>query len=170
MLGTRKELQSNTLDEGWRAALMRKLVVITQPIYRNFSRGNIEKWGMTKAELETYPANSLARRLADFLNHYQFQLMAQLESHDVFHVLLGYSPSVLDEARMQYCLVGSGRYSAYSLGTCLMAVCVYPEHFMDFYENFRRGKKLENFSYWDFKQLLPVDINALKQSIMIFEC
>lgn len=152
-------------NEGWRAAIMRQFVVVTQPIYRKLSRRKNSKWQVSKNQLESYPKNSLARRLADFLNHHKFQLMAQLESHDVFHVLLNYNPTVLDEARMQYCLVGSGRYSAYSLGTCLMAICVYPEYFFDFRKHFKRGRLLEHFSYWKFETLLHVDIDELKQSI-----
>ncbi len=91
--------------------------------------------------------------------------MAQFESHDVFHVLLAYQPTVLDEARMQYCLAGSGRRSLYSIGTCILAVLVYPEYWKDFKSHFVRGTTLKHFSYWNFETMLTIDIQRLRREI-----
>lgn len=151
--------------EGWRAIAMRWLVHYTQPFYRQLSRRKTPVWHLSTDDLTRYPEHSLGKALARFMQKHNFTLMPQLESHDVFHVLLGYSASVLDEARMQYCLVGSGRRSLYALGTCLIAAIVYPEHLRNFLQHYQRGKTLCNFSYWNFKRLLAEDINDLRQSI-----
>ena len=68
-------IEGNIVNEGWRAAIMRQFVVVTQPIYRKLSRRKNAKWQVSKSQLESYPANSLARCLADFLNYHKFQLM-----------------------------------------------------------------------------------------------
>lgn len=151
--------------EGWRANAMRWLVHYTQPLYRHLSRRKTSAWHLSTADLAHYPENSLGKELAEFLQKHNFTLMTQLESHDVFHVLLVYSARVLDEARMQYCLVGSGRRSLYALGTCAIAAICYPEYLRDFLQHYRRGKTLCNFSYWNFKRLLAEDISDLRQSI-----
>ncbi|MEE9302428.1 MAG: hypothetical protein V3U84_01455 [Thiotrichaceae bacterium] len=144
---------------------MQKLVSFTQPIYRNLSRKNKTKWQMTTPQLSTFPINSLGWELDCFLKEYNYTLMAQFESHDVFHVLLQYQPTVLDEARMQYCLAGSGRRSLYALGTCILAALIYPEYWKDFKSHFVRGTTLKHFSYWSFEIMLSIDIQKLRREI-----
>jgi ubiquinone biosynthesis protein Coq4 len=152
--------------EGRRAVFMRYLVAFSQPFYRQFSRKNSVKWTVKTAQLADYPAHSLGYVLSHFLQKHRFHLMAEFESHDVFHVLLGYTPTVLDEARMQYCLLGSGRYSFYAIGTCLIAFIIYPEQCLHFFRHYQRGKRLQHFSYWDFESLLAIDIEQLKAKIL----
>ena len=109
----------------WRATAMHKLVSFAQPLYRRLSRRNQSAWEITNAQLLNFKANTLGRSLGEFLHANQFTLMAQFETHDVFHVLLNYKPTVLDEARMQFCLVGSGKRSLFSFGTCFIALLFY---------------------------------------------
>ena len=146
---------------GWRAMLMHKLVKYSQPIYRHWSRKQQIPWNISNQQLLDYPINSLGRALGRFLQSHNFTLIAQFESHDVFHVLLGYEPTVLDEARMQYCLLGSGRRSLYTIGTCVLAGFIYPDYLVDFRKNYQRGCGLEDFSYWDFEAMLGVDLRLV---------
>jgi ubiquinone biosynthesis protein Coq4 len=152
-------------NEGRRAILMRQFVAISQPFYRKFSRRKSTKWRVTMTQLSQYSPDSFGGVLYHFLHIHQFYLMTHFESHDVFHVLLGYTPSVLDEARMQYCLLGSGRYSLYVMMTCFAAVFVYPERCLDFLRHYQRGKTLQHFSYWDFEALLPVAMDCVQKRI-----
>lgn len=149
-------------SEGWRAKTMHSLVSFAQPFYRRLSRRNHIAWNLSKAQLLSFPVSSLGQELGCFLDKHNFSLMAQFETHDVFHILLEYKPTALDEARMQYCLVGSGKKSLFSLGTCLISILLYPEFAIDFKRHYQRGKKLKNFSHWDFKALLNFDINQLR--------
>jgi len=146
---------------GWRALLMQGLVTYSQPLYQRWFRKQQVPWNISTKQLLNYPMHSLGRELGEFLKKYNFSLMAQFESHDVFHVLLGYKPAVLDEARMQYCLLGSGRRSLYTLGTCLIASLIYPDFLLDFKHHYQRGCGLENFSYWDFEAMLSMDIGQV---------
>lgn len=152
---------------GWRAKAMHGLVTFAQPLYRRLSRRSQAPWNITKSELLNFPVYSLGRELGVFLDKNDYTLMAQFETHDVFHVLLEYEPTVLDEARMQYCLVGSGKKSLFALGTCFIAIVFYPEYAMDFKRHYQCGKSLENFSYWDFEALLDVDIIELRESLVL---
>lgn len=152
---------------GWRALLMHKLVAFSQPLYQYWSRRQQVAWKISTKELLHYPINSLGQVLGRFLQRHGYTLMAQFESHDIFHVLLKYQPSVLDEARMQYCLLGSGRRSLYTLGTCLLAGLIYPEYCLNFKKHYQRGQRLKHFSYWDFEAMLSVDIDEIKKSILL---
>ncbi len=160
-----KTLYVKNSNIAWRARLMHKLVSFSQPLYKKLSRQRQASWDISVKQLLSYPINSLGRALGIFLQNHGYTLMAQFESHDVFHVLLAYKPRVLDEARMQYCLLGSGRRSLYTIGTCIVAGLVYPEFFLDFKSHYKRGKGLKDFSYWDFEAMLSVDICLLKRTI-----
>ena len=151
---------------GWRAMLMHKLVKYSQPLYRRWSRRQQIPWNISNQQLLYYPINSLGHALGQFLQSHNFTLMAQFESHDVFHVLLGYKPTVLDEARMQYCLLGSGRRSLYTIGTCVLSGLVYPDYVMNFRKHYQRGCCLENFSYWDFEAMLGVGMHQIMDDFM----
>lgn len=150
---------------GWRALLMHRLVTFSQPLYRRWSCKQQIPWEISTQQLLSYPVNSLGQTLGQFLQKHDYTLMAQFESHDVFHVLLGYEPSVLDEARMQYCLLASGRHSIYTLGTCVLAGIVYPEYCLDFRRHYQYGRNLKDFSYWNFETMLSIDIKELRRNI-----
>lgn len=152
-------------ETGYRAQLLQGLVRVTVPLYRRLTRSHTAPWDLTREALAARTPGTLGHALGAFLVRYDLQLMPALESHDVFHVLLGYQQTVLDEARMQCCLVGSGRRSLYSLGTVLLAVATHPGHTLDFAGHVRRGWRLANFSRWDFHSLLEVEVDVLRERI-----
>lgn len=152
-------------DTTFRAQFLKNMVAKTQPLYRRYFCQNRPQWLISTAELQGFPVNSLGRRLFTFLNTHNYTLMRKLESHDVFHVLLDYSPTTLDEACMQFCLIGSGKKSSYARLACLGALLVYPEYAMVYYRHYQRGKTLKNFSSWDFEALLSCNLHQLHKEI-----
>lgn len=154
-------------ETGTRAKALQALVRFTVPVYRALTRRPSEAWTVDRATLLAGAEGTLGRALGEFLTRYDLELMPALESHDVFHVLLGYQQTVLDEARMQCCLVGSGRRSLYSLGTVLLAIASYPTHTVDLVRHVLRGRSLANFSRWDFEVLLGAEVEELRARIGI---
>ncbi|HIO93565.1 MAG TPA: hypothetical protein EYG68_12100 [Leucothrix mucor] len=151
---------------GWRVMLMHKLYALSLPVFQNLSGNSRAPWEVSTKQLLAYPINSLGRALGCFLQQHNYILIDKFESHDVFHILLGYKPVVIDEARMQYCLWGSGRRSLYACGICIVSGIMFPELWVDFKYHYQRGRGLYNFSDWDFEALLSADIHQLQKSIV----
>jgi hypothetical protein len=141
-------------QDGWRERLMRWLVKKLHGLYRFAQYRDTVAWGLTLYDLQQFPANSTGRALAEFLQQHGFELMPKFESHDLFHVWLGYGVTVVDEVRMQCCLAGSGRRTPPTLAVIAVGVVFYPEYSNDFWQHYQRGKSMVNFSDWDFQSVL----------------
>jgi len=129
------------------------LVDTTQPIYRKWFRRYRPSWQQDIQGLMAYEKESLGYALGIFLKENQLALIPRFEDHDVFHVLLGYAPTVVEESKMQFCLLGSGKRSLYVLGTCAIAWLAFPEYWSGFKTAWRRGKQLRRFHHWYFEYL-----------------
>lgn len=152
-------------ENGWRERLMRWLVKTLHGLYRFANYRRSAAWNLTIADLQQLPPASTGRALATFLQQHDFALMPKFESHDLFHVLLGYGVTVVDEVRMQCCLAGSGRRTAPTLAVIAVGVVFYPEYGKDFWRHYQRGKTLVNFSYLDFQTRLNQPFVTLQQSL-----
>ena len=152
-------------ENGWRECLMRWLVQILHDLYRCANYRHATAWDVTLEDLQQLPAASTGRALAVFLQQHGFALMPKFESHDLFHVLLGYGVTVVDEVRMQCCLAGSGRRTAPTLVVIAVGLVFYPEYGRDFWRHYQRGKSMVNFAGWDFKAMLLEPMAILQARI-----
>ncbi len=153
-------------DTTRRSLFLKKMVSVTQPTYRRYFGKHRPQWQIRTEDLQYFPVNSLGRALHSFLSHHHYRLMSKFESHDVYHVLLDYKPTTLDEACMQFCLIGSGKRSLYARVACLGAVLIYPEYCAVYYQHYQQGKRLKNFANWDFEALLSTSLHQLKKEIL----
>ena len=83
----------------------------------------------------------------------------------MFHVLLGYSTGVLDEAAMQFFLWGNGKPSLFTVGTCLLYTLMFPHKLGVLIRAFRRGRRSSCIRDWDFLALLPQSADSLQARI-----
>ena len=148
-----------------RAWLLKKLVNLTSPLYAKFTRASTQAWDYTPKELLKMPAGTLGRRLGAFLTMHSLSLIPKFEEHDVFHVLLAYETNVVDEIKMQCCLLGSRKRSLYVLGTVGLGLVLYPEYIKVFYKAYKRGRFLLPFWKWDFRYLLKENLTDLQALI-----
>lgn len=141
---------------------MTTLVETTKPLYAQFFHKAKKSWPISIHEMQQYPPKTLGRDLANFLIKEKFDLMAGLESHDVYHIILDYSTKVEDEARMQFFLLGNGKRSLYAIGTSVIAFLTMPDQWGAFWKAYRRGKKSLKVHLWDFRFLLKEQTSTLK--------
>ncbi|MEM1120966.1 MAG: hypothetical protein AAGJ18_11005, partial [Bacteroidota bacterium] len=145
-----------------RSQLMVALVEKTKTKYIRFFKKDRQGWGISVEQLATFPIGSLGQDLANFLRKENFDLMAGLEDHDVYHVLLGYSTEVEQEAQMQFFLLGNGKRSLYAIGTSLVAFCTMPDQWLTFWDAYRKGQKSAKIHLWDFRYLLKEKTSNLQ--------
>ena len=153
----------------FRDALMITLVKYSKPLYGLWFKQGSKPWNLSTLELLQYPEHSLGRELGLFLVANELNPMPKFEDHDIYHVLLGYGTLVVDEARMQFFLLGNGKRSLFSLGTGCIAFCFFPERWPLFYEAFKRGRSSGQVFKTDFLGILETPVNELRSHFQIQE-
>jgi len=153
-----------TQGQGWREQLVLKLLDLGGWIHY-YLKPKQQPWGIKAAELNQYPQGSLGKCLGEFYRQHGFEPVARAERHDVFHVLLGYTTCVQDEANMQFFLWGNGKTSPFTVGTCLICLLVFAEHFREFFRQFRQGRRYRCISEVDFLPLLGQNADAVKLTV-----
>jgi ubiquinone biosynthesis protein Coq4 len=122
-------------------------------------------WDLCSDDLYKFPEGSLGNTLARFYKKQGFEPVPKAERHDVFHVLLGYSTAVPDEAAMQFFLLGNGKWSLFSLGTAIICAILFPVQWKTYRNAYKAGKSSVNISKWDFRELLHCDLKLLQKQI-----
>ncbi len=136
----------------------------SQKVYTNLFK-NHKPWGIYRAELLTYPIDSIGRHLGDFLEKNRFELIAKVERHDAYHTITGYGTNVEDEIALQCLCFGNGKRSPYLLGAIILGVLILPDY-IDYYQrSYRIGKNANPFHHFDYKKLLKVDIHEFRYAI-----
>jgi ubiquinone biosynthesis protein Coq4 len=128
-------------------------------------RRNRVSWGFSTNSLLQMPEKTLGNELGMFFEKNKFVPIDKCESHDVFHVLLGYSTDVPSEIRMQYFLLGNRRWSWYTFLTVFLGGFILPEHFPFFFKDFLVGLNCKSVKNWDLKKSLLKPAAQLRGSI-----
>ena len=144
-----------------REKTLTKTVSFLNPIYQALMPRN-RAWKIKKAELEQFPSGTLGKDLSHFLNENKFDLLPYLETHDVYHVLLGYKPTIIDEARMYFFLLGNGKYSFEVVNTVLVSLFLLPDYWSDLFRHYRSGKSCKSVAKWDFRYLMYENTEILR--------
>lgn len=150
-----------------REKLLLSLVEKTKPWYGRLFQKSKLPWKVSLEKLKKFPKETLGNDLAQFLEKENLSLMPKFESHDVYHVLFKYKTTVIDEARMQFFLMGNRKYSLYVIGSNLLAPFFFPEEIKSFFQEFKKGRKALSIAKWDFEFLLHEPTQSLRK--MIFQ-
>lgn len=149
-----------------RAKAVLWLLEKSTPLHTLFHKKRMA-WNLKPDDFLKFRPGSLGYTLGTFYRREQFVPVAKAERHDVFHVLLGYSTDVVDEAAMQFFLWGNGKPSVFTIGTCLISAGLFPNRISYFIRHYRKGTRSVAIGDWDFKQLLAEDLDVLKNRIFI---
>ena len=122
-------------------------------------------WGLKAEDLIAYPDNSLGKALGEFLSKENIEPIPKLERHDVFHVLLDYDTHMKDEAGLYFFLFGNGKKTFFAIGTILFAACMFPEHWMYLYAQYKRGQQAFPIIKLQCKELLPHNFGDVKKAV-----
>lgn len=119
-------------------------------------------WNIRVGQLLSYPTDSLGFSLGCFLAQHEFEPQAHCESHDIFHILTGYSTNTAQEIAMQYWLWGNGKRSIYSALAMFVGIIFYPDHYGLFISSYRQGTWHIAIHNIDYKNKLSLPISSFK--------
>ncbi|MFK7810824.1 MAG: hypothetical protein AB8F74_23655 [Saprospiraceae bacterium] len=162
-LASQWKLYQTSLE--WRERFLYSLVQCTVPFYKWVGKPKQSKWNITIEDLGEYPRHSLGRAWYNFYQGKPFSISEHYEEHDIYHTLLGYKTTIVEETRMYCFLLGSGKISFPTLFTIIIGVVFLPEFILQFYKDYRLGKKALNISKWDFRYLLREKRSTLQRMI-----
>jgi len=147
---------------GW---IMEQLFRWSYPVYGAIFKRRQKGWCRTKQQLGDSPPGSLGKEVYYFLNSQDFEILPKFEDHDTLHVLLGYSTHVVDEVRMQFCLLGNGKRSIYLYGVVCIGWLAFPECWHLFTEAIKRGRAMMPVHRWKFEHLLREPLFLLRNAM-----
>ena len=124
-----------------------------------------EVFPYTTAELKQFPAGSLGKDLALFLEKKELQLLAYYARHDIKHILLEYDTTDEGEGCLQCFMLGNGRISFPVIATVLYGYLTMPEHWGAFRKAFRRGRNCQPIQDWKWFAILLLPTGELKKKI-----
>ena len=134
------------------------------PIHAQLNKNRVA-WNLNSDDLIQYTKGTLGNTLGLFYKKEKFEPIPKAERHDVFHVLLGYSTNVIDEAAMQFFLWGNGKPSFFTVGVCIITTVLFPNQFHYFRDAYQKGKRSTSIRDWNFKLLLNENMNDLQHKI-----
>ena len=144
-----------------REKTLSKMVGFLNPIYKTVMPKN-RAWTLTKEQLRIFPQGTLGKDLANFMDKNDFDMLPYLETHDVYHVLLGYQPTIVEESRLYFFLLGNGKYSFEVINTVLVSLFLLPDYWGDLFQHYRRGKASRKMGHWDFRYLMHEETELLR--------
>lgn len=134
----------------------------SKTIYANYFKKQ-DAWQLQKSDLLQFPKGTLAKSLGEFLQKNNFEMEAKLESHDVFHTIIGFDTKIEDEIAMQYFLLGNGKRSLYMFMVIIPATFLFPEQWFYFKKSYQFGKETPPFHHWNFLKLLHEPLQNIRQ-------
>ena len=148
-----------------RSWLLQTAVEIIKPVYAVLFQRDKKPWNQTLESLKNHPPKTLGWELGHFLERHGFDLIPLYENHDVYHVVLNYEPEVVDEAAMQFFLLGNRKITVSVLITVVFATLILPKHLGYFIKEYRRGRNSLQIKYWNFQHLLNEPLEVLQNQI-----
>lgn len=153
-------------EESYRCKFILKLLELAVPIHDKLNPKR-KAWNINSSNLLTFSKGTLGYSLGEFYKKQHFEPIPKAERHDVFHVLLGYSTNVIDEAALQFFLLGNGKPSFLTTGTCIITSILFPFQLNYYIKAYKKGKQSTPISQWDFQKLLDNNLEQLKDLIFI---
>lgn len=137
---------------------------VALPLINRFR--NNPPFSYSMEQLLALPQGTLGNDLATYLQNHNFKLLRNYERHDCKHIILGYAMDEAGEARMQFYFLGNRHYSIPVLSTVLICAVLMPEHWRQFYADFRLGRKGKTFDDVDYNQLVVKNTLELRNEFL----
>jgi ubiquinone biosynthesis protein Coq4 len=118
--------------------------------------------------LQSLPAGTVGRAVADLLAAHHFQLIPRYENHDLKHVLLGYAMTPDDELNLKAFMLGNGDWSLPSLGLSLLVVLT-PEQWPTLWRHYQRGRRTPSIVRWKLADYATQNLANLRQQLGLQE-
>lgn len=151
-----------TKEKSYRCKFILKMLELAIPLHTRFNSKR-KAWNLESTDFLQFPEGTLGNALGMFYKKHNLEPIAKAERHDVFHLLLDYSTNVIDEAALQFFLLGNGKPSFMTTGTCIITSVLFPTHINYFIKAYKKGKRATPIAKWEFERLLYQNINQLKK-------
>ena len=151
-------------EHSFRERMLLWLLGQVVPVHAKFYQRR-QPWRLQRGDMLQYPAASLGHELGLFLKRESLQPVDRIERHDAFHILLGFSTHMNDEAAMQFFLIGNGKISPFTLGTAIFTLITMPDKWNYFYQQYKRGQSVRSIAKWNFLELLDEKFEEVKEVI-----
>ena len=138
----------------YREQLCHYLFHISAGPYAKWFKKDKSAWELSSADLLNYPSNTLGYKVGLFLSDNGFEFFPKHETHDLFHVILGYGVTVKEEIGLQYLLYGNGKRSLYLYMVMSLGFFLVPEYYRFYKSSYQKGKKQKTFYHKINKQYL----------------
>jgi ubiquinone biosynthesis protein Coq4 len=149
-----------------RSLLLEKLThKFALPLVLMFRRQN--SFNYSYEQLLGLPDHTLGKDLAVYLKKQNLQMIQGYIRHDCKHILLGYEMDEAGEARMQFYFLGNRHYSVPVVITSIMCFFLMPDHWKDFYYEFRKGRRSKPFDNVDFGKAILLNTKDLRKQFEI---
>jgi len=122
-------------------------------------------WPYSSAELSRFSSGTWGAELAGFLQARHLNLLTKYETHDAFHVLLGYDTNVVGEIRLQAFMLGNRSASFAGRILLLLGSVLMPELRPQLYRDFMRGRNSPRLAEWNVPDMLAHSLKTLTTQI-----
>ncbi|MGH2521325.1 MAG: hypothetical protein ACRDH2_02375 [Anaerolineales bacterium] len=122
-------------------------------------------WPYSLEALSHYPSGSWGVELAHFLQSRHLEFLPKYETHDAWHVLLGYDTNVPGELRLQAFMFGNRSASFAGRVLLLLGMLLMPELWLQCRHDFARGRNSPRLAEWDIPSLLSCSLKTLTAQI-----
>lgn len=122
-------------------------------------------WQLSPEDYLKFKKDSLGNELGLFYSKNHFKPVDRAERHDVFHVLFGFDTTVKSECELQFFLAGNGKWSVFTIGTCIIAFVLFPSWLKNFKNSYQLGKQYVNVNQFDFYRELNTNIFCLQNQL-----
>lgn len=151
-------------EHNFRERMLLWLLGNVVPVHARFYKRR-QPWGLRRDDMLQHNPGTLGHELGLFLQRESLQPVDRIERHDAFHILLGFSTHINEEAAMQFFLIGNGKISPFTVGTALFTLLVMPDKWSYFRLQYKRGRSVRSIAKWNFLLLLDENFEAIKEVI-----
>ncbi len=124
---------------------------------------NMDNYERKQEVLRNFPNGSVGKSIANILDENGLRLIPKFESHDLKHLLLGYSMTPEDEVKMQAFLFGNGNWTLPCLSFLSLGLLM-PEIWQDLIKAYKKGKNTKSIHHLTLGNCASFDLNELRKN------
>jgi len=115
-------------------------------------------WRLTAEDYRNMPANSMGKKLIEYMDENKIPFKPNLVRHDLKHILLGYKMNMPDELRIHAFLIGNRSYNPMAITYLFICVCIVPEIIPTLRKDFKRGRTAHCLKKIPLEHFIQADV------------
>jgi len=140
-----------------------KINCVIKPLQSIYSKRFYEDKLM---QMRNLPSNTIGNDLAKMLDENSLKLIPKFESHDLKHLILGYSMTAQEEIKMQAYLLGNGSRK-FSCVLFLLSGILFPSMWKQYYQEYTKGKSAPSIIQLSIEDCMELPTNDMRKKYKI---